>query len=139
MNTQLKVGPFVLGNIDNGEVKLAEKMESDIPALEAFFEENQDSPSLLFGMYCILISFILVWFCVAFALISSVFDIIIKEGNPFADKAISRTLVAMIIISVLVASSAGLAFGVLCGFLTWVIYTIMDYGRVLKIQSDETL
>ena len=138
-NTQIKFGPIVVADIVDGEVQLKDTMDSDVPAVQEFFDENADSPSLLIGLYLILISVMLAFVSVAFTLISSVFDIILKEGNPFTDKAINRTLLAMIIICILLASTSGIGFGILGGFLTWVVYTIMDYGRVLKIQADETL
>lgn len=137
--TQIKFGSIVVADIVDGEVQLKDTMDSDVPAVQEFFDENADSPSLLIGLYLILISVMLAFVSVAFTLISSVFDIILKEGNPFTDKAINRTLLAMIIICILLASTSGIGFGILGGFLTWVVYTIMDYGRVLKIQADETL
>ena len=139
MNVQLKAGPIVLGEIKDGEFIAKEKVESSNPSLNAYFEANSDSPSLLLGFYALLIGIILAFASVAFYFITSIFDIIIKEGNPFTGKVIKRTLIAMIILTLIVGSNAGLAFGVLLGFLTWVIYTILDYGRVLQIQSDETL
>ena len=135
----LSVGPINLGSFEDGEFVPNDPLTSDVPAVEKFFEENSNSPSLILGFYLILICVVTAISAVAFFLITSVFDIIIKEGNPFADKAVKRTLIAMIILTVITASTAGLGFGVLLGFLTWVIYTIMDYGRALKLLSDETL
>ena len=34
---------------------------------------------------------------------------------------------------------SGLGAGLICGILTWVVYTIMDYGKTLQDQSNETL
>jgi len=139
LNVELSVGPITLGSFENGEFSPSDPIESDVPALNDYFEANSDSPSLVMGFYLILISSVLAFTAIAFALITSVFDIIVKEGNPFSDKAVKRTLIAMIILSIIVGSTAGLGFGVLLGFLTWVIYAIMDYGRALKLLSDETL
>lgn len=138
-DVELSVGPINLGSFEDGEFVANDPLTSDVPAIEKFFEENSNSPSLILGFYLILISSVTAVSAVAFFLITSVFDIILKEGNPFADKAVKRTLIAMIILTVCAASTAGLGFGVLLGFLTWVIYTIMDYGRALKLLSDETL
>ena len=138
-DADLSVGPFNLGSFEDGEFVANDPLTSDVPAIEKFFEENSNSPSLILGFYLVLISSVTAVSAVAFFLITSVFDIILKEGNPFADKAVKRTLIAMIILTVCAASTAGLGFGVLLGFLTWVIYTIMDYGRALKLLSDETL
>ena len=139
ISTQVRIGPFVLADVENGEIHTKDSLESDIPALNAYFQANADSPSLLFGFYSLFVSVLVALLAVAFALISSVFDTILKEGNPFADKAIKRTVLAMIIVCIIITFTAGWGFGLLGAFLTWVIYNIMDYGRVLKIQSDETL
>lgn len=139
INVDMKFGPFVFGRFVDGEFIATEKIDSDVPALKAFFEENADSPSLFLGFYITLISSVFIVSAVAFFFITSVFDIVVKEGNPFTGKVIKRTLIAMIILTVIVGSNGGLGFGILMGFLTWVIYTILDYGRVLQIQSDETL
>lgn len=138
-NVELSLGPVRMGAFENGEFKSTTPMTSDVPAIQNFFDENSDSPSLVVGAYLILVGLVTAIGAIAFSLITSVFDIILKEGNPFSDKAVKRTLIAMIILSVCAASTAGLGFGVLLGFLTWVIYTIMDYGRALKLLSDETL
>ncbi len=139
INVDIKFGPFVFGRFVDGEFVATEKIDSDVPALKAFFEENADSPSLFLGFYITLMSSIFIVSAVAFFFITSVFDIVVKEGNPFTGKVIKRTLIAMIILTLIVGSNGGLGFGILMGFLTWVIYTILDYGRVLQIQSDETL
>ena len=139
INVDMKFGPFVFGRFVDGEFIATEKIDSDVPALKAFFEENADSPSLFLGFYITLMSSVFIVSAVAFFFITSVFDIVVKEGNPFTGKVIKRTLIAMIILTVIVGSNGGLGFGILMGFLTWVIYTILDYGRVLQIQSDETL
>jgi len=139
INVDMKFGPFVFGRFVDGEFVATEKIDSDVPALKAFFEENADSPSLFLGFYITLMSSIFIVSAVAFFFITSVFDIVVKEGNPFTGKVIKRTLIAMIILTLIVGSNGGLGFGILMGFLTWVIYTILDYGRVLQIQSDETL
>ena len=139
INVDMKFGPFVFGRFVDGEFIATEKIDSDVPALKAYFEENADSPSLFLGFYITLMSSIFIVSAVAFFFITSVFDIVVKEGNPFTGKVIKRTLIAMIILTLIVGSNGGLVFGILMGFLTWVIYTILDYGRVLQIQSDETL
>ena len=139
INVDMKFGPFVFGRFVDGEFIATEKIDSDVPALKAYFEENADSPSLFLGFYITLMSSVFIVSAVAFFFITSVFDIVVKEGNPFTGKVIKRTLIAMIILTLIVGSNGGLGFGILMGFLTWVIYTILDYGRVRQIQSDETL
>ncbi len=136
---EMKAGPFVFGKFENGDFVAAEELESDIPALNTYFEANADSPSLLIGFYTLFIGIMFAFLTVSLFFITSIFDIIVKEGNPFVDRVRKRALISMIILSVIVATTAGLGFGVLMGSLTWVIYTILDYGCQLKLLSDETL
>ena len=72
-------------------------------------------------------------------LISGTFAIIEKEDNPFTDKVIKRVTVVMIIVSAFLFFTAGASFGILGGLVTLVVYSILDYGKTLQIQSDETL
>ena len=69
----------------------------------------------------------------------SVFALIRKEDNPFTDNVIKRVLIVMIVLSGILFLTSGVSLGVLCGILTWVVYTILDYGKTLQIQADETL
>ena len=142
----IKMGPVTVASVTAEDIEdgklataVAGRMTSDVPAVQEFFNENDNSLSLVYGLYCIVMSFMIAILSVALYFIHSAFAIIVKEGNPFADKVLKKILVSFIGISVVLAFAAGFGFGVLGGFLTWVVYTIMDYGRTLKIQSDETL
>lgn len=137
----LSVGNVQFATIEEGDFKVAEDMKwtSDVPRLEQFFRDNDDSPSLIIGFYLLAMSLLVALLTVCFHLISGIFALILKEGNPFTDKVIKRVLVTMIILSVLLLSTQGAGFGILAGLITWVVYTILDYGRTLKIQADETL
>ncbi len=112
-------------------------IESDLPSVEAALKDHP---------YCIEVSvslFMLVLFTAILAILmklaGSVFSLIRKEDNPFTGNVIKRVVFVMITLSVILVLTSGLGKGVLCGILTWVVYTIMDYGRMLQIQSDETL
>ena len=141
INQQLRIGGVVFAEFNDGEFTIPEsmKMTSSVPALQQFFDENGNSPSLYISFYLIFVGIMVAIVAVVLAILSSVFDIILKEGNPFADKAIKRILISMIILCGVLALTTGGGFALLGAFLTWVIYTILDYGRVLKKQSDETL
>ncbi|MBE5923296.1 MAG: hypothetical protein E7271_02370 [Lachnospiraceae bacterium] len=138
---ELSVGPFAVGSIEDGDIKLAEGMEieSSVPAVQKYFDENSNSISFVIGFYLLTISMICFVLTFNVWLVSTIFDIILKEGNPFADKVPKRILTSMIILTVVVAFIAGIGFAALLGLVTWAVYTITDYGRVLRIQSDETL
>ena len=138
----IKFGPFTVASLTPEELSNVlpkDKLTSDIPALENYFRENEDSYSLLYGVYLFGVGLVIGILAFALSIIASMFTVILKEGNPFSDKVVKKMLVSMIIISVVLGLTTGLGFGVIGGFITWVVYTIMDYGRTLKIQSDETL
>ena len=72
-------------------------------------------------------------------LVGSVFGLIMKEDSPFTDKVIKRIVIVLLAVSAVMLLTTGMAFGVLGAIITWVVYTILDYGKTLQIQSDETL
>ncbi len=135
----VQVAEFGEKDLSNTPHPTSQNLTSDIPALQEFFEENGDSYSVLYGFYLLFMTVITAILTVAMHLFRSIFAIILKEGNPFCKKVMKRVLISMIIISVVIGCTAGVGFGILCGFLTWVFYTILDYGRSLKTLSDETL
>ena len=117
---------FKVDNIETDSAWLQEKL-------------NAAPLSIAYGIYCITISVTLAVLAVCMSIISRSFKIIEEEESPFTDKVIKRMTVTLIVISVLLACTANTGFGILMGFITWAVYTILDYGKVLQIQSDETL
>ena len=111
--------------------------KSDIPALQKALTERPYTT--VYGIYCIIVSLSVAVCSVMIKLLSSVFELIEKEDTPFTDAVIKRVTVVMIVISGFLLLTAGAAFGILGGLVTWVVRTVMDYGKTLQIQSDETL
>ncbi len=120
------ISPEALKNVD-----------SSIPAVKEVLNETPYSLSI--GLYLMIIGGSIFLLTVAMFLLNRVFKIIEKEETPFSDKVLKNLLVSLLIIDVIIAMSAGIGFGALAGLITWALYTIMDYGRTLQIQSDETL
>ena len=114
-----------------------DNLHSDIPAWQAAIEDHPYAIS--YGSMCVTMAVAAVFAAVLMKLISGIFAMIIKEDTPFNDKVIKRILIVMIAVSVVMFFTTGMAFGVLGGIVTWVVYTILDYGKTLQIQSDETL
>ena len=141
INKTLSVGSVQIGTIDNDGIKFANSQEltSSIPALQEYFDEHKDSEGLVIGVYLLMVGSVCFVAAVSMWVISSVFDIILKEGNPFADQVPKRILTSMIILTVVVAVTSGVGFAVLLAFVTWALYTILDYGKTLRTLSDETL
>ena len=125
----IKIGRVDLPDPDN--------WHSDVPAIQEKFDEG--SISFVFGLYLFIVFGILVFTAVVLALFYSVFDIIVKEETPFSDKVIRRLLISLILVDFILGGTVGWGFAVLGGFVTWAIITIMQYGKELQIQSDETL
>lgn len=132
---------FSIGNgffkVTDNDVHIASNLESSLPSLNN--KLGNASLSFAFGLYLMLISLACATSAVPCYLFYSVFNLISKEESPFSDKVIRRLLISLIIISVLINFTIGAGFGVLAGIFTWALYTIMDYGRALQTQSDETL
>lgn len=133
------LGRFKLVDIDLDDLGLSDpgKLESDIPAIQKLIDDRPYS--MLVSVYLFTAAFITAVIAVILKLVSSVFGLIMKENTPFTDKVIRRVLIAMIVTSAGLFFTAGAEIGALGGIITWVVYTIMDYGKTLQIQSDETL
>lgn len=125
----IKVGNIDLPDPDN--------WHSDVPAIQQKFDEG--SASFVMGLYLFIMTGVLVWTDVVLFLFFSVFSIIVKEETPFSDKVIRRMLISLILVTIFLGGTVGWGFAILGGFVTWAIITIMQYGKELQIQSDETL
>ncbi|MCR4930556.1 MAG: hypothetical protein K5988_11260 [Lachnospiraceae bacterium] len=110
---------------------------SSVPAIQQKFDEG--SYSFIFGTYLFIISGAILTTIVILCLIRSIFNIILKEETPFCDKVIKRLLITLIVATVFIGLTIGWGFAILAGFVTWGIITIMEYGKQLQLQSDETL
>ena len=75
-----------------------------------------------------------VWF-----FFGQVFAVIQKEESPFADTVMNKLKINFILLTVMLGISIGIGAAVVAAFLFWCIYSIFDYGRLLQIESDETL
>lgn len=135
------VGNFYFASFDHSDVEsiLNEEMTSDVPEVQEYFDENQHSGALRMGFFLIIITVYCASLAVVMGFIASIFSTILKEGNPFSDKVLKKVLVSMIIITVIIGASNGLGMCLVLALVTWVVYTILDYGRTLQKLSDETL
>lgn len=95
--------------------------------------------SVVFMIYGIAGLVIFIVMAVMMKLVGGALRIIKEEENPFTDKAIRRIVTVMIVISIMLFFGPGTVFGILGLVVTWVVHTVMDYGKTLQIQSDETL
>ena len=135
------VGNFYFASFDHGDINsiLDEEMTSDVPEIQEYFDENQHSGALRMGFFLIIIAVYCACLAVVMGFIASIFSTVLKEGNPFSDKVLKKVLVSMIIITAIIGASNGLGMCLVLALVTWVVYTILDYGRTLQKLSDETL
>lgn len=121
-------------SISIGEIR---DIHSDIPALRNAIDDHPMSVAC--GVFMLLVSFSVLVMCVVFKVVGDTFGLIKTEPSPFTDRIRKRVLVVMIIFTVLLASALGGGFALLGAFVTWLVYTILDYGKTLQVQADETL
>lgn len=114
-----------------------DKWESDVPAIQNALDDHPYC--FIYGMYIFMAAGILAVVAVLMKLVNGTFALIEKEDNPFTDKVIRRVVIVLAVISGLILMTSGAAMGVLGALVTWVVYTVLDYGKTLQIQADETL
>ena len=134
INSENEFGSVKMININVGTVK---KWHSDVPALQKILDEQPYC--ITYGTYCLIMSIFCAACTVILKLAGSVFELIIKEDTPFNDKVIKRVVIVMIVLSAVMLFTVSAGFAALGAITTWVVYTIMDYGKTLQVQSDETL
>ena len=114
-----------------------ETIQSDSQAIRDMLQTRPYS--VVFILYCSVGCLMFIILAVMLKLIGSVFRIIREEDNPFTDKVINRILTVMVVASIVMFFSPGTVYGILGLIITWVVHTILDYGKTLQIQADETL
>ena len=136
-----KVGPVNVHLLrfskDSFDITKYQKIESSIPALEKALSDTPYSLSLGFTLLTAGLNVVLL--AIAMFQLYSVFDIIGKEDSPFTPRVLKKLLFALIVIDIVIAFTSGLGTAAIAGLVTWALYTIMDYGRLLQTRSDETL
>ena len=123
-----------LVNINVGK---ADSIHSDVPAIQEMIDDHPYA--FKFGSTCAGAAVLLAVVAVMMKLVGSVFALIETEDSPFTDKIIKRVTLVLGVTSGLILFTSGVAYGVLGALVTWVVYTVMDYGKTLQIQADETL
>ncbi len=128
---------LVSAKLFNIDLMDADKIESDIPALQ---EAINDHPNcIMYGSYTLILAIFAATVAVLLKLINSVFAMIEKEETPFTDKIRKRVTIALIVTSGMLFFTTNAGLGILCLLMTWAVNAILDYGKTLQIQSDETL
>ena len=61
------------------------------------------------------------------------------EETPFSESVMGRLKTSFIIMTVVLTLFVGIGPGVIGGLFMWCVYSILDYGKVLQTEVDETL
>ncbi|MBR6959249.1 MAG: hypothetical protein IKH76_02095 [Clostridiales bacterium] len=121
-------------NIDLGNPTNA---HSDIKAVQDLIDAHPYST--VFGAYLAVMAVVMAVVAVLMKMVNGVFALIETSDTPFTDKIIKRVTIVMIVSSAMLLMTNGAAFGGLGLIVTWAVRSILDYGKTLQIQSDETL
>ncbi len=120
-----------------------ESLKIDSPGLnlavdysKAFAEGDYANPIII---SCIIAVIICAAVTVVLTLLKKVFADLSVEDTPFSESVIGRLKTSFIIITVVVTIFVGIGAGVLAGLFFWCVYSILDYGKVLQTEVDETL
>ena len=103
---------------------------------KAFAEGDYANPIII---SCIVAVVICAAVAVILTLFKKIFTDLSVEETPFSASVMSRLKISFIIITVVVAIFVGLGPGVIAGLFLWCVYSILDYGKVLQAEVDETL
>lgn len=135
-NTRITFGDGIIKYSEDGKTFVS-NLRSDVSSLD----EKLSDMSLTFsvGIFCMVIAVIFITISVPIYCFYSVFNLISKEESPFSDRVIKRLRICFVVITVVLFLTTNNGVAILSAFFTWALYTIMDYGRILQIQSDETL
>lgn len=127
-----------LTDLKDGKVDLSNTFESDVPAVQKMIDEN--NVAAFFGLFFIGLSLIFPFLAAIMHFFAGACKDILEDNTPFSKRARKKILVAMILLTVGVSlTKGGIASGVVLAIVTWCIYTILDYGALLQLESDETL
>lgn len=135
VSTSDEFGSVALFKIDIGDIP--SELHSDIPSVQ---KKLDDHPlCIIYGSYALIACVGAAVLAVMLKFVSSVFALIEKEDSPFTDKVRKRVTLVLVVTCVLLFFTSGAALAALCALVTWAVNAILDYGKTLQIQSDETL
>lgn len=135
VSTTSEIGSVALFKMNLGNIPT--DLHSDIPAVQEMIEDHP--LCIIYGSYSLIAAIGAAILAVMLKLTSSVFALIEKESSPFTDRVRKRVTFVLIATAVLLCFTAGAAFGGLCALIAWAVNAILDYGKTLQTESDETL
>ena len=91
-----------------------------------------------FIIACILAAITCVMAYVLLTLLKKIFTELSLEETPFSDSVMKRIKISFIIITLILLGNSAVA-ALIGGLAMWCIYSILDYGKALQTEVDETL
>ena len=112
-------------------------VHSDIKAVQDLIDAHPYST--VYGFFLAVSAVTLLIVVVLMKMVNRVFALIEESDSPFTSQIIKRVTVVLVMTSVILLMTGGVAMGGLGIIVTWAVRSIMDYGKTLQIQADETL
>ena len=103
---------------------------------KAFAEGDYAGPMII---SCIVAVIVCAAVMVILTLFKKIFTDLSVEETPFSESVMGRLKTSFIIMTVVLALFVGIGPGVIGGLFMWCVYSILDYGKVLQTEVDETL
>ena len=134
VSTESKIFAAKMFDIDLGDPT---SVHSDIKAVQDLIDAHPYST--VYGFFLAVSAVTLLIVVVLMKMVNRVFALIEESDTPFTSQIIKRVTVVLVMTSVILLMTGGVAMGGLGIIVTWAVRSIMDYGKTLQIQSDETL
>lgn len=131
---------FKIADIGSDDFEFV-RPESSIDSLNQALK-NADDPTLFKFLSISYIGIGLIALSVASVImlfINQTFATIIKDQTPFSKNVLKKLKITFILLTIISFVTLGIGITILVGFCCFALYTIIDYGSVLQIESDETL
>ena len=103
---------------------------------KAFEEGDYANPVII---SCIVAVIVCAAVMVILSLFKKIFTDLSVEETPFSESVMGRLKTSFIIMTVVLTLFVGIGPGLIGGLFLWCVYSILDYGKVLQTEVDETL
>lgn len=87
---------------------------------------------MISAIICLVVTFVLSMF-------KSVFNGLVKNETPFSDDILKKLKTIFIVIPIMTLILMGLGHSIVICLLMWCIYSVLEYGKAIQTEVDETL
>lgn len=125
------------GNLKTETLRLGGSMLNVVIDYSKAFEEGNYAGPIIVS--CVVAAVICAAMVVILTLFKRIFTELSLEETPFSESVMGRLKTSFIIMTVVLAVFIGVGAGIIGGLFMWCVYSILDYGKVLQTEVDETL